>query len=407
VIDGFAHALKLLFVGYFPIAWLHLWPHRTDKGSHYLMFKKQSVIVVLCAVVGLATGGLLPVTAAPNAQTAVQKLADQAVADGLPGVSIAVYVPKSPLIVAVAGKSDIRADTDLIPTDLSRIASISKMYVATVIMQLIETGKITAADRIGQYLNADDARHIANVKTATIGQVLSHTSGIFDYYNDADFGADKPDQYNFTIEEALHYAWDQPALFAPGKKYSYSDSNTLLLALVIEKVTGNSFAQEVRSRILTPLKLDHTFTEIFEPTPQLTIHGYDFDKNGRSTDYFLMQGAGLPDGGIITTPTDMVSFFKGLLVDGKLLQPATLAEMLKPRADAGDGSAIGYHIFVQPMPNGDTWYSHSGGIAGYQAELLFSKKTGVIVALWANGTGKNQDNAFDILYTALQSQFIQ
>jgi len=364
-------------------------------------------ILALSVSISLINVSPIPAIVAQNSDIAWQKLADTAVADGLPGVSIAIYVPKSPLIVIVSGNSDIEPRTRLTPTDLSRIASVSKMYIATVIMQLVQEKKITPSDRVSQYLSAADVSHIANLKTATIGQLLSHTSGIFDYYNDGNFGADRPDQYNFTIEESLHYAWDQPALFSPGAQYSYSDTNTLLLALVIEKVTGKPFAQEVRSRILTPLKLAHTFTEIFEPTPQAVIHGYDFDKRGNATDYFQMQGAGLPDGGIITTPTDMVNFFKGLLVDGKLLQPATLAQMLKPRADTGDGVSIGYHIFMQSLSNGDTQYWHDGEISGYQAELFFSEKTGVIIAAWANGTGKTQDDTFNTMFNALQDDVIQ
>jgi D-alanyl-D-alanine carboxypeptidase len=358
----------------------------------------KKLLITILSVVIMST---LRPAAASSPKDALQKLADAAVDAGLPGVSIAVYAPDTGMMLVVAGYSDLNAKTPLVTTDLSRIASTSKMYVATVIMQLVEEGKIPVGDKIAKYLNPDDVKHIANADSVTIADVLTHSSGIADYYNDSNFGQDKPEQLDFTIEEALHYAWDMPALFAPGEKYSYSDTNTVLLAVVIEKVTGQNFAQVVRNRIITPLHLTHTYTEIFEPVPVSIVHGYSFSDGGKPDDTIKMQGAGLPDGGIITTTEDMVTFFRALLVDGKLLKPATLADMLKPRFDA-EGSRIGYHIFMDGNP--PRVYYHDGYIDGYQAWLSHDVQDGVTVAVWANGTGEDQDAAFGNLIDAVQAE---
>jgi hypothetical protein len=113
-----------------------------------------------------------------------------------------------------------------------------------------------------------------------------------------------------------------------------------------------------------------------------------------------MQGAGLPDGGIVTTPSDMVTFFRGLLVDGTLLKPATLKEMLTPRLDTGDSVSIGYHIFMQGDAQNRVYW-HDGYIDGYQAWLSHGMGTNITIAVWANGTGKKQDQAFSTLTDAV------
>ena len=341
--------------------------------------------------------GVLVWPTAVHAQTSLkdrlQAAADKAVTDGLPGVSIAVRDSKGDFTLVVAGKSDLKANTPLTTTDISRIASASKVFVGTVVLQLIQEKKIALTDPIANYIRAENAHHIANADRATIAQLLTHSSGIFDYY-DQDFGLDVPSKMDFTIDEALKYAWDKPALFEPGAKYSYSNTDTLLLGEMIEQVTGMGVAQAIRTRILTPLNLKNTYTEVFETVPVKIIRGYAFDKKGNSTEIGdKYPGGGLPDGGIVTTPKDMVIFMHALFAEGKLLDTPTLQAMITPQVPTDDGGSIGYHIFIDDSAHGKM-YSHDGGIDGYSSIMMYFPDSDVTIALWTNGSGRKADKAW-------------
>jgi D-alanyl-D-alanine carboxypeptidase len=361
--------------------------------------RRVALILVsgILVLAGLARQpGLAPAQPPEALKGRLQALANTAVAAGAPGVSIAVHHPRDGLILVTAGKSDLTAGTALTPTDVSRIASVSKVFVGVVVMQLVQEKKVALTDRIARYIAADHAAHIANANRATIRELLTHTSGIVDYYDD-DFGADDPRKLDFTIDEALKYAWDKEADFATGARYSYSNTNTLLLAIMIEKVTGTTVAQAIRTRLLAPLNLTHTYTEVFERVPVKIVRGYVFDGPGRPKEIGnKYPGGGLPDGGLVTTPENMVRFLRALLVERTLLQPAVLQQMLTPAARRDEDDWAGSHIFVVTTAHGKK-YIHNGAIAGYNAEMLHYPDAGVTMAYWINGSGGKADRAWENL----------
>jgi len=358
-------------------------------------------IVLLVVLLLLAQAPAARRVDAADIRSKMQALADKAIAGGLVGVSIAVYKPNLGVVLAAAGESDKEAGTKLTTTDIARIASCSKVWVGAVVMQLIQEGKIAPTDKVARYLPEDEVKRIANADTATVGQLLSHTSGIVDYYNDSDFGTDVPDKTDFTIPEALRYIWDKPAVFEPGARYSYSNTNTVLLALLIENVTGHPFYEELRSRIYTPLGLKHTYVEMFEPVPVKIVRGYEFSgKRDFTVTGDRYQGRGLPDGAIVTSPEDMALFMRGLFGDDKLLSKVTVQQMVTPVADTDDGSKVGFHIFITRTDFGNR-YEHDGAIDGYRAEEMFYPGSGTAIAYWTNSGGRTQDDVFDGLQQAI------
>jgi D-alanyl-D-alanine carboxypeptidase len=382
------------------------------------MYRKLGIVVVLLAL------SILQITTAVNASITapsrqgqphnvskekLQELADQAVQDGLVGVSFALYTPDDGMILIAAGLSDKQAGTKLKTTDISRIASSSKVFVGVAAMQLVQDGKVSVEDKIAKYLDADNAAHIANADSATVAQVLMHTSGIYDYFNQGAFGADMPDKTDFTLNEALQYAWDQPANFEPGLKYSYSNTNTVLLAKMIETVTGKPFAQVLRERIYEPLELKNTFVELFEKVPVKIARGYEFFPEGDTKEIGdTYAGRGLPDGAIVTTPEDMVKFMRGAFADYKILDKATAELMTAAHEATDDGGNIGYHIFVTSADQG-TRVEHDGRLDGYQAVEMHYPESGVTLAIWSNSGGQTQEQVFaqlveDILVEAFNSE---
>jgi len=360
------------------------------------MVKKTGLIVLLLALC-LSYTAMTSRAAGKISKEALQGLVDQAVKDGLVGVSAAVSTPDDGIMLVTAGVSDRKGGTNLAPTDIARIASSSKVWVATAFLQLVQEGKISIDDPIAKYIKPDNAANIANADTATVAQVLSHTSGIFDYYNQSGFGNDVPNKMDFTIDEALKYTWNQPANFKPGAKFGYSNTNTVLLAQAMETVTGQPFAVEMRKRIFDPMGLKHTYVEVFEKVPVKIARGYEFNEDGSVIEVGdKYQGGGLPDGALVSTPEDMMIFMRALFGDGKLLDKATVAKMVTPVADAGDKSSMGYHIFISDTDNGKR-YEHDGAINGYRAIEMFYPDSGVAIALWTNTGGKAQDDVFQTL----------
>jgi D-alanyl-D-alanine carboxypeptidase len=149
----------------------------------------------------------------------------------------------------------------------------------------------------------------------------------------------------------------------------------------------------MRARLFEPLGLKHTFVEVFEPVPVKIVRGYVFEGADVREIGDKYQGGGLPDGGIVTTPEDMVKFMRALFVDWKLLDTATMTLMLTPVADAGDGSQVGYQIFITKTRN-STRYEHDGSIDGYNAIEMHYPESNITIAMWTNGDGGEQDTIF-------------
>jgi D-alanyl-D-alanine carboxypeptidase len=245
-----------------------------------------------------------------------------------------------------------------------RVGSITKTFVATVILQLVGERRLRLDDTLERWLPGaipDGAR-------ITIRDLLQHTSGIFNY-TDALFASIEEvlaARYRtFRPEELVAIAAAQPPVFEPGTSWSYSNTNYVLLGLVVRKVTGRAYAKEVDRRILRPLGLHGT--EV--PGTDATIdgphaHGYEpIEQDGQIvpldfTD--LNPSMAYAAGEIVSTTADLNRFYRSLLA-GKLLRRAQLAEMLNPVGEMG----YGLGIYQQPLPGGPTLWGHSGGIFGY------------------------------------------
>ena len=259
-----------------------------------------------------------------------------------------------------------------------KIASITKMFTAVVILQLQEEGCLQTSDKLAQYL---DHNHPARVEELhfykgrsygnqlTIRQLLEHRSGLADLFTDA--------QFRFYIKEFLHkdYSWSPETLmnqyyryhlnkkahFAPDSGYYYSDINFFLLGMVIEKITGQTLAQQFRKRILEPLSMQNTFFEYYEPTPPNTYFAHSFlgkmdVTNKLNTSY---DWAG---GGLVSTTEDLAKFIRGLFAGQLFKKQQTLNQMIavkmhtsKSGKTSGYGSGISQYIF-----NGDIFFGHAG-----------------------------------------------
>jgi D-alanyl-D-alanine carboxypeptidase len=215
------------------------------------------------------------------------------------------------------------------PDAAFRIASITKVFVAVVVLQLVEQGRLGLDDPASRY-----APHAA-AWPVTIRQLLNHTSGIPDYGMADGFGeqlAAKRDR-RWTAAEVVALVADNEPAFPPGTDYGYSNTNYVLLGEVIETVTGHTWAQEIRRRILDPLELRDTYVAGFEPVRRLVIPGYfDLDKDGNVDNvetgqpWTSLETSEGPAGCLVSTAPDLLAFGDALF-HGRLLSPETMQAM--------------------------------------------------------------------------------
>lgn len=274
-----------------------------------------------------------------------------------------------------------------------RIGSNTKTFVATVVLQLVAQGKIA--------LDAPVAGHLPRFgldRAITVRMLLQHTSGLFNYTGDYYNGKALPGLPStgqewvdnrfrtYQPEDLVRFALAKGPLFPPGRDWNYSNTNYVLAALLIEEVTGHSYAEEVRRRILrSPVGSDHqprplglSGTEV--PGTRTVIrgphaHGYyryqDADR-WKTVDVTrqnpsLVFGAG----DMISTTRDLHTFFSALM-GGELLPEALLAEMRTPHQKSGFG--LGVRV-QDPGPCGGTLYFHNGNTIGFGA-LMYSTADG-------------------------------
>ncbi|GAA4619863.1 serine hydrolase domain-containing protein [Actinoallomurus vinaceus] len=255
-----------------------------------------------------------------------------------------------------------------------RIGSITKSFIATVLLQLAAQGRVGLDDPVERYLpgRVPGGQHI------TVRQLLNHTSGIADYLDDAktyplagqEF-LEKVRFHTFPAEQLARSGVALPRYFPPGKGWRYSNTNYVLAGLIIEKVTGRSWQDEITRRIVRPLGLHNTTVPDSGPDiPGPHAHGY-MTIDGRALDITRMNpsiaGAG---GAMISTTGDLDRFYAALL-GGRLLPATWLAEMKKTVPIPGGGpakEADGLGLDSMRLPCGVTVWGYDGGIVGYGSQ---------------------------------------
>ncbi len=251
--------------------------------------------------------------------------------------------------------------------DRFRIASMSKTFVAVVALMLAEDGILKLDDPARDYLPDDIVATIANLDTVTIRQLLSMRSGIDDYLSTDEFWdtALNDPSHQWTADEALEYAYDLPPLFAPDEDYFYSNTNYLLVQLILETASGQPLYTLMRDKILDPLAMQDTYTQVNEKLPGGFVNGYeDIDGDGDVDNVTnFNDGAGLGDGGLVSTAADLTTFYQALLQDQILLSPAAMNELLDFKADdSGDTYSLGLASWETDY--GDA-LGHSGAVSGF------------------------------------------
>ena len=316
-----------------------------------------------------------------------------------PGVSAGFSLGDGTSFGLTSGMADTALKIPLKPSDRLLQGSVGKTYVAAVALQLVHEGKIRLDEKVSAYLgHAPWYARLANGRDITVRNLMNHTSGVVRYEFKPEFTRDltaSPDKA-WKPEELIAYLLDTPAPFAPGQGWEYSDSNYILLGMIIERVTGNTYYAEMQRRLLVPLGLRNTVPSDSRTVPGLA-QGYAGPRNQfGGADAMISNGrfAINPQfewtgGGIASTTEDLARWAK-MLYEGKAFDPSLMPQALDAvPARLGRDVKYGLGVIVRPTALGTT-YGHSGFFPGYLTEVMYFPEMKVAVAVQTNAsTGRS------------------
>lgn len=333
-----------------------------------------------------------------------QELIKKYVNKGIPGITLLIQDANGTWIGS-AGRADIENAIDMNSCTVSKVASITKMYVGTLILMLVDEGKVVLDDKINKYISKEICDKIENGNTATVRQILNHTSGIYDVISDQGFYLkllNNPNK-NWNPDEILEYVYGKDAYFVPGEGVHYSNTNFLLASILIEEVTGEPHVNMLRERLFVPLDLNQTYYHWDDELPTTVAQGYyDLHNNGtilNLSNYHTGSGNGY--NGIYCTVTDLNKFIRALLIDKTLISEATLQEMcIFTDVEEGTNRRLGLGIYkdFQNRAEPDYALGHRGRDLQYSADLFYFPKTNTSMAFLINYGMNGESSLSDIFY---------
>ncbi len=302
---------------------------------------------------------------APPLTAALQRLVTT---PGGPPGAIALVQVGSQVQVTTAGVGNVVTHQPIAPTDTVRIASVSKAFSGAVALSLVAQGRLGLDDTIGRWLPYLP-RAWAPV---TLAELLQHTSGLPDYIKSPAFlkllGADPHAQ--LTPVQLLSYVAGQPLEFRPGCRYDYSDSDNIVVGLMVEAATHGSYEAALANEVTTPLHLVKTTLPVDASLSEPYVHGYDIEAGTPPVDVSMLLNPALAwaSGGMLSTPAELNQFMRSY-VRGALTNPATRGRQFEfvPGGSGPPGpgtNSAGLAIFRYQTDCG-TVYGHTGNFPGY------------------------------------------
>jgi D-alanyl-D-alanine carboxypeptidase len=364
-----------------------------------------------CTLVGLLAPALLVAGAgcsarAPADASGMTELLERwRERSGAPAAVLAVDGPT----LAWTGRSGRRrpdAGPAVTAKDRFRVASVTKMFVAVVVLQLAGENRLGLDDPLADYLpDFPGARGI------TVRQLLDHTSGVADYTQIEGFGRGLIEDRDrvWTPTEVLALAARRGAEFEPGTDYAYSNTDYVLLGEVIRVATGSSWADQVRTRILEPLGLRDTYvpgTDGTEDAPPVIPGFFDVDNDGSQEN--VETGGPWPAqdtaegaaGAIVSTAHDLVVFgnalFRGRLLDDSALDALAAEQPHHPR-----NSNYGLGLEIQRRDYRTTTWGHGGFLPGFRSTLRYLPEHDLLVVALVNDSRADADDLAELAYRSL------
>lgn len=327
-----------------------------------------------------------------------QAILDKYKKKGLPGIAVLIE-DENGVWMGSAGKSDIANSIDFKPCTVSKVASITKMMFATAVMQLREQGKVNLNDKIDKWLDKEIIDKVANADKATILDLMRHSTGIYDIITDSDFYLAVLNNPNkkWSGKELIKFAYNKPSIsqyIENATKGDYSNTNTLLLSMCIEKITNRPHNEIFHELVIHKLGLSNTYYHHHDDLPKYTAQGYyDLYNNGTIVNVSnLVTGSGNGYGGIYSNVLDLHKFIKALFINKTLVSQASLDIMQTVIADDDRGNlGVGLLQQYKHLNNGHLGMGHSGRDLGYSGDAHYfpTKNNRIFINLVNYGTNGN------------------
>jgi CubicO group peptidase (beta-lactamase class C family) len=370
------------------------WTHDATKSG----FQARSVVggVFLRLLYDQAVWKKWSAPAPASLRDRIQAYLDEwRAASSFQGASVGVVLADGTAFGVVTGVADRAVGTPLKVDDLFLAGSTGKTFFAAVALQLIEQGRLELDAPISKYLGTRPwFSRLPNAKDVTVRHLMTHTSGIVRYEMDSKFTAAlraQPDRA-WSPEEEVAFQLDATPPFPAGKGWEYSDTNYVVLGMIVEGITGTRLYDEIARRFLKPLALARVVPSTGRRIPGL-VPGYAGPRDPLGLpDEMMVKGELVINpqfewagGGFATSPLDLARWGRELYA-GRALSPQARRIMLDAAVPARLGPETKYGLGVivrSATPVGTTW-GHSGFFPGYQTELLYVPDLGVSLAVQVN-----------------------
>ena len=312
------------------------------------------------------------------------------------GATLGIAFQDGSVISLATGYSDREAMTLMQPEDRLLAGSVGKTFAAAVALQLISENKIKLDDKVEKYLG-DRAwfPRLPNASSMTIRHLMNHTSGLVRYEFKEQFTRDLSAnlEKHWKPEELLVYLLDEQAPFEPGKGWEYSDTNYIVLGMILETVEKDTFYAMAEKRLLKPLLLTDTIPQL-GPVLDRVVQGYAGKGNPfGGQDRMLNEGKMIINpqfewtgGGYASTSANLArwakAFYEGQAFDASLL-PQVLDGVEAPML--GRGASYGLGTIIRRSANGVS-YGHSGFFPGYMTEMVYFPESRIAIAVQVNSS---------------------
>jgi len=297
----------------------------------------------------------------------------------IPGLSLAVLKKGKVVKAKGYGFANVEWTVPATPETVYQLASITKCFTATAVMQLVEDGKITLKDNISAHLP-----HLPSAwSEVTVWHLLTHSSGIKSYTQLAAI-ADNPEKH-FNAAEMIALVADLPLEFRPGERYEYSNTGYYVLGMLIEKCSGQSYGNFLEKRIFKPAGMASTRVNDFSELIPRRANGYVLREGGIRNGVFVNPSQPFAAGALVTSVADLAKWDAALYTD-KILKQTTLQQMWTP---AGPGTLSNYGLgWGTRERQGRRYVQHNGGIIGFSSHMRRGLDDGLTIIVLANLSGR-------------------
>jgi len=358
---------------------------RSRVGNHRLAAVLSLVFILSLPLILVTSCGTGTPALSRDAQDGLEAVLDETLSEtGAPGAIAGVWTPEGDWVVA-KGEADIETGEPMRTGDIFRIGSITKTFVATVVLTLADDGMLNLDDRLSEYYPG-----FPMADEITVRMLLNHTSGIFSWdevegifeeiYRNPDAG--------WTVEGMIQLAAGRPFYFDPGTGQHYSNINYFLLGTIIEEVTGQTLQKAIEERVTEPLGLENTFLPDSPDYQGQTVHGYEkvdgelVDVTGSKVEEVISYDLAWAAGGMVSTLDDLKVWVKALAT-GELLGEEMHREQMTMVDTTPEGSAL-KTCYGLGVSSSDVWVGHSGAVVGNMCNMGYYPERDTTIITYFN-----------------------